>query len=296
MKRLLLILLFPTLALTDIDKVNTEVTLPYWPTYILSGDPNELDEYLRILLKSLQDIQDSIVTAVNFGIDLSDTNTRYFGTKNTSGVYPDGTWRITKIDSDDFEVQKKIDGTWTQMSKWTETGGFEYLTIITDSGSSFTITSGTITGAVDITAEGTVTGGIITDGTFVAAAGAISATTLTLSPLTIGSVLFVGASGILSQDNVSLFWDNTNNYFGILTASPTAALDVNSDIVRFRTTKTPTGSDDDGNTGDRAWDEDFLYAYTGDQWKRLRWQSWYSLLLETGDYILLENGSHILLE
>ncbi|KKL50900.1 hypothetical protein LCGC14_2300880, partial [marine sediment metagenome] len=38
---------------------------------------------------------------------------------------------------------------------------------------------------------------------------------LTLSGLTQGSVVFAGASGILSQDNSNLFWDGTNNRLGI---------------------------------------------------------------------------------
>ena len=37
----------------------------------------------------------------------------------------------------------------------------------------------------------------------------------TLSGLTQGSVLFAGASGVISQDNSNLFWDDTNNRLGI---------------------------------------------------------------------------------
>jgi len=50
--------------------------------------------------------------------------------------------------------------------------------------------------------------------------------TLTLTDITKGSILFAGTSGLISQDNSNLFWDDTNNYLGIGTASPTAALDV----------------------------------------------------------------------
>ena len=38
---------------------------------------------------------------------------------------------------------------------------------------------------------------------------------LTLSDLTQGSVVFAGASGVISQDNSNLFWDSTNNRLGI---------------------------------------------------------------------------------
>jgi len=157
MKKLLLILLFPTLLLADIDRVNEDVRLPYWPDYILSGDPNDLDQYFKILVKALQDIQDEIITTVNLGVDLDDTDVRYFGTKDGDGNYSDGDWRIIKVSAEDFEVQKLISGTWTQMSKWSAAGGFEYLATIKDSTTSFMIAAGTITGAVAITASGTVT-------------------------------------------------------------------------------------------------------------------------------------------
>lgn len=42
---------------------------------------------------------------------------------------------------------------------------------------------------------------------------------------TIGSVLFVGASGLLAQDNTNLFWDNTNKQLGIGT-TPLAAFHI----------------------------------------------------------------------
>lgn len=51
-----------------------------------------------------------------------------------------------------------------------------------------------------------------------------ASSTLTLDPMTAGSVLFAGTAGVVSQDNASLFWDDTNNYLGIRTATPSAAL------------------------------------------------------------------------
>jgi hypothetical protein len=43
---------------------------------------------------------------------------------------------------------------------------------------------------------------------------------------TAGSVVFAGASGVYTQDNANLFWDNTNDRLGIGTASPGSPLDV----------------------------------------------------------------------
>ena len=44
---------------------------------------------------------------------------------------------------------------------------------------------------------------------------------------TSGSVVFAGASGTYTQDNSSLFYDNTNDRLGIGTASPVAKLTIN---------------------------------------------------------------------
>ncbi len=47
-----------------------------------------------------------------------------------------------------------------------------------------------------------------------------------LSPMTAGSVFFSGASGLISQDNANLFWDDANNRLGISTTSPATNLAV----------------------------------------------------------------------
>jgi len=53
---------------------------------------------------------------------------------------------------------------------------------------------------------------------------------LTITELTPGSVLFVGAGGLVSQDNSNLFWDNTNKRLGIRTSNPAYTLTVNGDL------------------------------------------------------------------
>lgn len=45
---------------------------------------------------------------------------------------------------------------------------------------------------------------------------------------TAGSVIFAGASGVYSQDNVNLFWDDSNNRLGVGTNAPTVQLHVSS--------------------------------------------------------------------
>jgi len=57
-------------------------------------------------------------------------------------------------------------------------------------------------------------------------AGGVSTNGLTVTTLTTGSVPFVGAAGLITQDNTNLFFDDTNNRLGINTNTPSNNLDV----------------------------------------------------------------------
>jgi hypothetical protein len=63
-------------------------------------------------------------------------------------------------------------------------------------------------------------------GTFRVSGASTFSSTITASTLTSGSILFAGASGVLSQDNTNFFWDNTNKRLGIGTATPATSLDI----------------------------------------------------------------------
>ena len=70
-----------------------------------------------------------------------------------------------------------------------------------------------------------------------------------------------------------------NGKVGIGISSPTARLDINGstgyDQLRMRTSYTPTGtSDSNGNTGDIAWDDGYIYVKTSAGWKRAALSSW----------------------
>ena len=56
--------------------------------------------------------------------------------------------------------------------------------------------------------------------------GTTRTTNAAITAMTSGSVLFAGVSGLVSQDNANLFWDNTNKRLGIGTAVPLYSLDV----------------------------------------------------------------------
>jgi hypothetical protein len=51
----------------------------------------------------------------------------------------------------------------------------------------------------------------------------------TSTAFTTGSVVFAGASGTYTQDNANLFWDDTNNYLGVGTAAPSAAIHIKNE-------------------------------------------------------------------
>ena len=80
------------------------------------------------------------------------------------------------------------------------------------------------------------TGGTITWET---AAGSMSIGG-TVTSGTTGSVLFVGSGPVLAQDNANIFWDDTANRLGILTASPGVTLDVRGTTYIKPTGSTPT--------------------------------------------------------
>lgn len=130
--------LFCTTSIGDIEKVN-EIALPYWPESI--RDPNQLEPYMRELVSELEKIIDQIRDTVNHGVDLDNPDIRYFDLPDADGEYADDTWRTIAVD-DGLEIQKKIDGTWTEIATWTEDG--------------FTFT------ATDITITGTLTAPYVT--------------------------------------------------------------------------------------------------------------------------------------
>jgi hypothetical protein len=120
---------------------------------------------------------------------------------------------------------------------------------------------------------------------------------LILSPsgrVTVSSDLFVETSikkssgaadlgiGTTSNVGINVFTNDTGRMYitnggnvGIATTSPTAKLDVNSDILRLRTAKTPASASATGNQGDFAWDADYLYiCVAANTWRRVAHSSW----------------------
>ena len=53
----------------------------------------------------------------------------------------------------------------------------------------------------------------------------------TATTFTTGSVVFAGASGVYSQNNSQLFWDNTNNRLGVGTATPGSSIETTAAVA-----------------------------------------------------------------
>ncbi|MFO7613880.1 MAG: hypothetical protein R6W71_04495 [Bacteroidales bacterium] len=72
---------------------------------------------------------------------------------------------------------------------------------------------------------------------------------------------------------------NNNGNIGIGTTTPSAKLDIYNTTgynqLRMQTSYTPTGSsDNNGHTGDIAWDDDYVYIKTSTVWKRAALTTW----------------------
>ena len=72
-----------------------------------------------------------------------------------------------------------------------------------------------------------------------------------------------------------VFTVTTAGNVGIGSISPTAKLDISSDILRLRTAKTPSTAGAVGNQGDLCWDASYVYVcVSANSWKRAALSTW----------------------
>lgn len=92
--------------------------------------------------------------------------------------------------------------------------------------------------------------------------------------------LVLSASGENTDNHWGIFQISANNNYlagnlGLNTTQPTARLDINSNTMRLRTSKTPASGNALGNTGDICWDSDYIYVCTSmNNWKRSSITGW----------------------
>jgi hypothetical protein len=153
--------------------------------------------------------------------------------------------------------------------------GFTRATLTAGSGVSITNGAGSITIAAtgsggtvtSVNASGgatgmTFSGGPITGSGTLTLAGTLAIAnggTGTATAFTSGSVVFAGASGVYSQDNANLFWDDTNNRLGIGTTAPAQKLDIRGGDLQVSRGATGVAADAAINFGNSAAN----YIYSG---------------------------------
>jgi hypothetical protein len=82
-------------------------------------------------------------------------------------------------------------------------------------------------GSTGLTPSTASFGAVALAGTLVPANGG----TGTSTAFTAGSVVFAGASGVYTQDNANLFWDDTNNRLGVGTTSPGSSIETTGAVA-----------------------------------------------------------------
>ena len=95
-----------------IERLDSEVRIPYDEQALLSNNPQQLADYVRELVITLQDLLEKITTIANYAIDLVDGEAVYYALKSSDGDYPNGTWRRIQV-GNNLEDQVKLSGTWT---------------------------------------------------------------------------------------------------------------------------------------------------------------------------------------
>ncbi len=104
---------------SKLERLDTEVRLPYDEEALLSGDKNRIaDEWLE-LIKTLQELLEKITVVANFGLDLYDGEAIYSKLKNPDGNYPIGCWRLIQV-GDIWQRQVQL-----ALGAWTRAGDFE---------------------------------------------------------------------------------------------------------------------------------------------------------------------------
>lgn len=112
--------------------------------------------------------------------------------------------------------------------------------LVDGSGAGGTVTSVSVVSANGI--SGTVANSTTTPA-ITLTLGDITPNSVTIGTLTPGSILFAGTGGTVSQDNASLFFDDSNNRLGLLTNVPTHTLTLgstSSGVALYNTTDQTT--------------------------------------------------------
>ena len=87
--------------------------------------------------------------------------------------------------------------------------------------------------------------------------------------LTVNTGITINSSGsasdtrIASDNQANMFYVNaTTDKIGVMTSTPTSAVDINADSMRLRTANTPASSATPWQVGTITWDANYIYVCT----------------------------------
>lgn len=101
---------------SKLERLDPDTRIPFDETALLSGDPEQVKEYLLTLVKVLEKKLERMITVANYTTDLIDGEAIYLGLKGSGGDYPNNTWRLIVVNGA-LEMQKKLSGTWTKIAR-----------------------------------------------------------------------------------------------------------------------------------------------------------------------------------
>ncbi len=119
--------------------------------------------------------------------------------------------------------------------------------------------------------------------------GTITSSSLTLTGLTAGSILFLDSSLVVIEDNSNLFWDDVNNRLGVGNNTPTVSLDITGDILLSGIMSMNVSL---LSVGDGAGDTDILIDGAAGQTREMKFMSGGSIRFTMGITNDAESGSN----
>lgn len=96
----------------------------------------------------------------------------------------------------------------------------------------------------------------------------------------------VAGLAVYEDSGVGIFIEDGGNV-GLSTTNPTMVLDVNDDMLRIRTAKTPGSASATGDTGTIAWDAGYIYVCVAtNTWKRTVLTTWTEHIIYAGENVI----------